>query len=122
MTVFLSFDVSGAEANFVLQIRTLEKYPVDIYYLVDVSASMQKNIEKLNSAGFDLSQKMENISLDLRLGFGSYVDKTVSPYISIHPGRINNQCRYVMLNTQLYLQIQGVKHPVPKQTIFFLNL
>uniref|UniRef100_A0A8C9F1Z0 Integrin beta n=1 Tax=Pavo cristatus TaxID=9049 RepID=A0A8C9F1Z0_PAVCR len=76
----------------ILKVRPLEKYPVDLYYLVDVSASMHNNIEKLNSVGFALSKKMENISLDFRLGFGSYVDKTVSPYISIHPGRIHNQC------------------------------
>uniref|UniRef100_A0A8C2TLU9 Integrin beta n=1 Tax=Coturnix japonica TaxID=93934 RepID=A0A8C2TLU9_COTJA len=82
----------GSEASFILKVRPLEKYPVDLYYLVDVSASMHNNIEKLNSVGFALSKKMENISLDFRLGFGSYVDKTVSPYISIHPGRIHNQC------------------------------
>uniref|UniRef100_A0A8C4KMW1 Integrin beta n=1 Tax=Dromaius novaehollandiae TaxID=8790 RepID=A0A8C4KMW1_DRONO len=82
----------GSEANFILKVRPLEKYPVDLYYLVDVSASMHNNIEKLNSVGFALSKKMENISIDFRLGFGSYVDKTVSPYISIHPGRIHNQC------------------------------
>ncbi|KAH0627404.1 hypothetical protein JD844_003046 [Phrynosoma platyrhinos] len=82
----------GSEASFMLKVHPLEKYPVDLYYLVDVSASMHKNIEKLNSVGSDLSQKMKNISIDLRLGFGSYVDKTVSPYISIHPGRIHNQC------------------------------
>ncbi|XP_068065417.1 integrin beta-8 isoform X5 [Anomalospiza imberbis] len=82
----------GSEANFMLKVHPLEKYPVDLYYLVDVSASMHNNIEKLNSVGFALSKKMENISLDFRLGFGSYVDKTVSPYISIHPGRIHNQC------------------------------
>ncbi|XP_074124598.1 integrin beta-8 isoform X2 [Sminthopsis crassicaudata] len=82
----------GAEASFMLKIHPLHKYPVDLYYLVDVSASMHNNIEKLNSVGNDLSQKMAPFSHDFRLGFGSYVDKTVSPYISIHPGRIHNQC------------------------------
>ncbi|XP_056656505.1 integrin beta-8 isoform X2 [Monodelphis domestica] len=82
----------GAEASFMLKIQPLQKYPVDLYYLVDVSASMHNNIEKLNSVGNDLSQKMASFSHDFRLGFGSYVDKTVSPYISIHPGRIHNQC------------------------------
>ncbi|KAM3823013.1 integrin beta-8 isoform 1-T1 [Vipera latastei] len=82
----------GSEASFMLKVRPLEKYPVDLYYLVDVSASMHRHIERLNSVGFELSEKMENISLDLQLGFGSYVDKTVSPYISIHPKRIHNQC------------------------------
>ncbi|XP_040820820.1 integrin beta-8 [Ochotona curzoniae] len=82
----------GAEANFMLKIHPLKKYPVDLYYLVDVSASMHNNIEKLNSVGNDLSRKMAFFSRDFRLGFGSYVDKTVSPYISIHPERIHNQC------------------------------
>ncbi|XP_007532323.1 integrin beta-8 isoform X1 [Erinaceus europaeus] len=82
----------GAEANFMLKIHPLKKYPVDLYYLVDVSASMHNNIEKLNSVGNDLSKKMAYFSQDFRLGFGSYVDKTVSPYISIHPERIHNQC------------------------------
>ncbi|XP_043397032.1 integrin beta-8 isoform X2 [Chelonia mydas] len=83
----------GGKASFMLKVHPLEKYPVDLYYLVDVSASMHDNIEKLNSVGFDLSKKMANISVDFRLGFGSYVDKTASPYISIHPERIHNQCR-----------------------------
>lgn len=78
-----------------LKIHPLKKYPVDLYYLVDVSASMHNNIEKLNSVGNDLSRKMSYFSRDFRLGFGSYVDKTVSPYISIHPERIHNQCRYL---------------------------
>ncbi|XP_072506971.1 integrin beta-8 isoform X2 [Notamacropus eugenii] len=82
----------GAEASFMMKVHPLQKYPVDLYYLVDVSASMHNNIEKLNSVGNDLSQKMASFSHDFRLGFGSYVDKTVSPYISIHPGRIHNQC------------------------------
>ena len=43
-------------------------------------------------------RKMAFFSRDFRLGFGSYVDKTVSPYISIHPERIHNQCRYLILD------------------------
>lgn len=81
-----------------LKIHPLKQYPVDLYYLVDVSASMHNNIEKLNSVGNDLSRKMAFFSRDFRLGFGSYVDKTVSPYISIHPERIHNQCRYLVFN------------------------
>nr|XP_033786815.1 integrin beta-8 isoform X2 [Geotrypetes seraphini]XP_033786816.1 integrin beta-8 isoform X2 [Geotrypetes seraphini] len=82
----------GAEANFTLTIRRLEKYPVDLYYLVDVSASMSESIVNLNSIGLDLSQKMTNVSRDFRFGFGSFVDKAISPYISSHPPRINNPC------------------------------
>ncbi|KAJ1101126.1 hypothetical protein NDU88_006198 [Pleurodeles waltl] len=82
----------GTEANFVVKVLQLETYPVDLYYLVDVSASMHQEIEKLNSIGFDLSQKMIPFSHNFRFGFGSFVDKPVSPYISIHPDRKDNQC------------------------------
>ncbi|XP_007980118.3 integrin beta-8 isoform X2 [Chlorocebus sabaeus] len=92
LSLVLGLGQGGAEANFMLKIHPLKKYPVDLYYLVDVSASMHNNIEKLNSVGNDLSRKMAFFSHDFRLGFGSYVDKTVSPYISIHPERIHNQC------------------------------
>ncbi|XP_011923472.1 PREDICTED: integrin beta-8 isoform X2 [Cercocebus atys] len=92
LSLVLGLGQGGAEANFMLKIHPLKKYPVDLYYLVDVSASMHNNIEKLNSVGNDLSRKMAFFSRDFRLGFGSYVDKTVSPYISIHPERIHNQC------------------------------
>ena len=99
----LSFFELGAEANFMLKIHPLKKYPVDLYYLVDVSASMHNNIEKLNSVGNDLSRKMAFFSRDFRLGFGSYVDKTVSPYISIHPERIHNQCRYLVFEADFIM-------------------
>ncbi|XP_069814910.1 integrin beta-8 [Dendropsophus ebraccatus] len=82
----------GASVNFLLRLQRLEKYPLDLYYLVDVSASMFESIEKLNSIGSDLSQKMADFSRDIRFGFGSFVDKPVSPYISIHPDRLKNQC------------------------------
>ncbi|KAM9308181.1 integrin beta-8 [Gastrophryne carolinensis] len=82
----------GAKVNFMLRAHRLEKYPLDLYYLVDVSASMSTSIEKLNSTGFDLSQKMVDFSHDIKFGFGSFVDKPVSPYISIHPHRLKNPC------------------------------
>eukprot|EP00079_Xenopus_tropicalis_P009383 XP_002933344.2 PREDICTED: integrin beta-8 [Xenopus tropicalis] len=87
----------GAKVNFMLKVHHLRKYPLDIYYLVDISASMHKSIARLNSVGFDLSQKMANFSDDIKYGFGSFVDKPVSPYISVHPQKIKNQCSVVDL-------------------------
>lgn len=34
----------GSEASFIVAVKQLERYPVDLYYLVDVSASMQENL------------------------------------------------------------------------------
>ncbi|XP_061615458.1 integrin beta-8 isoform X1 [Phyllopteryx taeniolatus] len=82
----------GSEASFIVAVKQLPRYPVDLYYLVDVSASMQENLDHLKTVGVALSLRMTEHSSDLWLGFGSFVDKPVSPYINVHPTKINNPC------------------------------
>uniref|UniRef100_A0A8C1NY00 Integrin beta n=1 Tax=Cyprinus carpio TaxID=7962 RepID=A0A8C1NY00_CYPCA len=82
----------GGEAMFVIEVQQLERYPVDLYYLVDVSASMQDNLDQLKTAGLALSHQMKEHSSDFRVGFGSFVDKPVSPYIDVHPSKLLNPC------------------------------
>ncbi|KAM9838271.1 integrin beta-8 [Aulostomus maculatus] len=82
----------GSEASVIVEVKQLERYPVDLYYLVDVSASMQENLDHLKTVGVALSLRMSEHSSDLWLGFGSFVDKPVSPYINVHPSKINNPC------------------------------
>uniref|UniRef100_A0A8D0D7E2 Integrin beta n=1 Tax=Sander lucioperca TaxID=283035 RepID=A0A8D0D7E2_SANLU len=82
----------GSEASVIVAVKQLERYPVDLYYLVDVSASMQENLDHLKTVGVALSLRMTEHSSDLWLGFGSFVDKPVSPYINVHPSKINNPC------------------------------
>ncbi|KAM9738498.1 integrin beta-8 [Menidia menidia] len=82
----------GSEASFIVAVKQLERYPVDLYYLVDVSASMQDNLDHLKTVGVALSLRMTEHTPDLWVGFGSFVDKPVSPYINVHPTKINNPC------------------------------
>ncbi|KAL0962044.1 hypothetical protein UPYG_G00335010 [Umbra pygmaea] len=84
----------GAEASVIVAVKQLERYPVDLYYLVDVSTSMQENLDQLKKVGVALSHRMGEYSSDLRLGFGSFVDKPVSPYINVHPSKLINPCSY----------------------------
>ncbi|KAG8254452.1 Integrin beta-1 [Homalodisca vitripennis] len=62
-----------------------EDYPVDLYYLMDLSNSMRDDKEKLSSLGDVLAKRMQNITSNFRLGFGSFVDKAVMPYVSTAP-------------------------------------
>lgn len=82
----------GSEASIIVAVKQLERYPVDLYYLVDVSASMQENLDHLKTVGVALSLRMMEHSSDLWLGFGSFVDKPVSPYINVHPSKLQNPC------------------------------
>ncbi|UXI23199.1 sodium-dependent multivitamin transporter-like [Sarcoptes scabiei] len=67
-------------------------YPVDLYYLMDLSKSMEDDKAKLAELGHVLAQTMQNLTNNFRLGFGSFVDKTVMPYVSIVPEKLKAPC------------------------------
>jgi integrin beta 1 len=62
-----------------------EDYPVDLYYLMDLSKSMEDDKDKLSDLGIQLAETMKNITSNFKLGFGSFVDKVVMPYVSTVP-------------------------------------
>lgn len=62
-----------------------EDYPVDLYYLMDLSNSMEDDKKKLSALGNLLVGSMKNITSNFRLGFGSFVDKVVMPYVNTVP-------------------------------------
>ena len=45
MYMICVFVFLGSEASVIVAVKQLERYPVDLYYLVDVSASMQENLD-----------------------------------------------------------------------------
>ncbi|GBP10850.1 Integrin beta-PS [Eumeta japonica] len=69
-----------------------QDYPVDLYYLMDLSRSMKNDKEKLSLLGDLLSETMRNITSNFRLGFGSFVDKLVMPYVSTMPKNLQSPC------------------------------
>ena len=52
---------------------------------MDLSKSMEDDKEKLSALGDLLAETMQNITSNFRLGFGSFVDKVVMPYVSTVP-------------------------------------
>lgn len=69
-----------------------EDYPVDLYYLMDLSKSMEDDKEKLSHLGDLLSETMRKITSNFRLGFGSFVDKVLMPYVSTVPKNLKEPC------------------------------
>lgn len=62
-----------------------EDYPVDLYYLMDLSKSMEDDKAKLSKLGDHLAETMQKVTSKFTLGFGSFVDKVVMPYVSTIP-------------------------------------
>ncbi|CAG0881559.1 unnamed protein product [Darwinula stevensoni] len=69
-----------------------EDYPVDLYYLMDLSKSMEDDKEKLSELAILLAKEMEKITSNFKLGFGSFVDKVVMPYVSTVPAKLQAPC------------------------------
>ncbi|KAK7163526.1 hypothetical protein R3I93_007551 [Phoxinus phoxinus] len=89
----LTLDLRSGEAQkFVLKFKRAEDYPIDLYYLMDLSFSMKDDLENVKNLGTHLMKKMQTITSDFRIGFGSFVEKTVMPYISTTPAKLLNPC------------------------------
>ncbi|XP_063601077.1 integrin beta-PS-like [Penaeus indicus] len=83
------------EVNLTLRIQTpynitltyshLNNYPADVYYMMDGSKSMADDKKMLSTLGKKLAEGMKQITSNLQLGFGIFIDKPVLPYISTIP-------------------------------------
>lgn len=66
---------------------------MDLYYLMDLSYSMKDDLARLRSLGNDLALAMGRTTSNLRMGFGAFVDKPMSPYMYISPKEaVENPC------------------------------
>uniref|UniRef100_A0A673BE77 Integrin beta n=1 Tax=Sphaeramia orbicularis TaxID=375764 RepID=A0A673BE77_9TELE len=82
----------GEQTWFGLQVRQVEDYPVDLYYLMDLSLSMKDDLHTIRNLGTKLAQEMGKLTSNFRLGFGSFVDKNVSPFSYTAPKYHENPC------------------------------
>ena len=70
------------------RVAQAKSYPVDLYYLMDLSNSMSDDKENIVKLGEKIAEAVREItSGDFRIGFGSFVDKEVLPFISLVPGK-----------------------------------
>uniref|UniRef100_A0A672SKA3 Integrin beta n=1 Tax=Sinocyclocheilus grahami TaxID=75366 RepID=A0A672SKA3_SINGR len=89
------FSSTGSQLTFQIQVQEPEDHPVDIYYLMDLSASMIDDLKMIKDLGSTLSKEMAELTSKFRLGFGSFVEKPVLPFIKITREELANPCRSV---------------------------
>uniref|UniRef100_A0A673MIY7 Integrin beta n=1 Tax=Sinocyclocheilus rhinocerous TaxID=307959 RepID=A0A673MIY7_9TELE len=83
---------SGESQKFPLTFKRAEDYPIDLYFLMDLSDSMRSNLENVKNLGTELARAMKHITKDLRIGFGSFLEKLVMPFILMTPKYLKNPC------------------------------
>ncbi|XP_069030470.1 integrin beta-6 isoform X2 [Embiotoca jacksoni] len=82
----------GSQVTFQVKIQHTKDYPVDIYYLMDLSASMIDDLVMIKDLGSTLSKEMAHLTSKFRMGFGSFVEKPVLPFIKITEEELANPC------------------------------
>ncbi|KAL6112889.1 itgb6 [Pungitius sinensis] len=82
----------GSQVTFQVKIQQTEDYPVDIYYLMDLSGSMIDDLVMIKDLGSSLSKEMAKLTSKFRMGFGSFVEKPVLPFIKITEDELANPC------------------------------
>ncbi|XP_066442609.1 integrin beta-3-like [Eleutherodactylus coqui] len=103
---------------FTVQVRQVEDYPLDIYYLMDLSYSMKDDLANIQTLGTKLADRMRKVTSNLRIGFGAFVDKPMSPYMFVSPPEvITNPCRDIdttCLPTFGYKHVLGLTNEVKR--------
>lgn len=59
---------TGEPQSFALKFKRAEDYPIDLYYLMDLSYSMKDDLENVKNLGTSLMLKMSKITSDFRIG------------------------------------------------------
>ncbi|XP_043111850.1 integrin beta-1b.2 isoform X2 [Puntigrus tetrazona] len=77
---------SGESQKFTLKFKRAQDYPIDLYFLMDLS---NPNLENVKNLVTELVKEMQHITKDLRIGFGSF---SVKPFIPETPTDLKSPC------------------------------
>uniref|UniRef100_A0A0B6ZNF3 Integrin beta n=1 Tax=Arion vulgaris TaxID=1028688 RepID=A0A0B6ZNF3_9EUPU len=92
----LEFHVRPNEpVSFKLNFKQEENYPVDLYFLLDLSYGMVRQKEaqqRLIEMGREIPEDMKDITNNFKLGFGTFVDKVLMPYTAWTDDMLRYRC------------------------------
>ena len=73
----------GEPQSFTVSVRAAENYPLDLYILMDSSASFETELNILKSIAPQIVDGLRNMTTMSRVGLGLFVDKSVAPFNAI---------------------------------------
>nr|XP_018671881.1 G-protein coupled receptor 98-like isoform X2 [Ciona intestinalis] len=84
----------GGNVNINFRIREPMVYPVDFYYLMDVSYSMLDDLKSVQTLAQQLVATLQELTQggtgSVKLGFGKFVDKVQSPMTQMTPYKLQH--------------------------------
>ncbi|XP_010770177.1 integrin beta-2-like, partial [Notothenia coriiceps] len=82
----------GLPTTFRVSFKRVQGYPVDLYYLMDLSYSMKDDLANVKELGKDLFAALKSITNSAQIGFGAFVDKTVLPFTNTNKEKLLKPC------------------------------
>lgn len=82
----------GQTTTIKMKYRPARNYPLDVYYLMDLTWSMRDDKETLVNVANDLANTLNNFSVNYKLGYGSFADKPGMPFIMTGKKDLENPC------------------------------
>ena len=73
----------GQPQSFTVSVKAAENFPLDLYMLMDLSASFRTDLETVKDIAPDIVSAVGNLTSRFQVGFGTFVDKTTAPFNSL---------------------------------------
>lgn len=82
----------GQTTSIKMKYRPARNYPLDVYYLMDLTWSMRDDKTTLVNMASDLANTLHSFSTNYKLGYGSFADKPAMPFIMTDAKNLHNPC------------------------------
>lgn len=82
----------GAPINITFTYSPAKDYPLDLYYLLDVSHSMKDHLKLFQNLTMALSDLLKNLTQNYKVAYGSFMDKVGMPFYLMDEESKSNPC------------------------------
>ncbi|CAH2233547.1 jg13181 [Pararge aegeria aegeria] len=110
--------------KFDMYYKPAKDYPLDVYFLFDSSVTMKAYIDILQKQGTEIYEGLTNITNNVQLGVGSFIEKPSLPFVSIPTQTSHAFKNYLKLTnkTELFkkalLEVEiGSNNDIPEATL-----
>ncbi|KAL8621301.1 hypothetical protein ACOMHN_008126 [Nucella lapillus] len=82
----------GKGHKFLVTFRPANNFPVDLYFLFDLSSTMKQYINDFAQLTHKIAQEINKITVNYKMGYGTFQDKVLLPFTNTHPIKLLNPC------------------------------
>ncbi|XP_047507417.1 integrin beta-PS-like [Pieris napi] len=96
---------------FKMKYKPAKDYPLDIYYVMDYSATMKKHTKTLIRQANKIYEELTRFTNNVRFGIGSYVEKPAMPFVDLALHKSYSFKNHLSLTDDVKLFIKNIGEP-----------